>query len=54
MAVAKQVLDKQANSNIIDMNDISTEDAQAEIPTAIISADLKTLGKVMSINTNLA
>jgi hypothetical protein len=36
------------------MDNMSTDGTQAEIPSAIISADLKTLGKVMTINTTLA
>ena len=51
---AKKIVDVAAASNIIDMNDISNDDLQAEIPSVIISADLKSLGKVMSINTTLA
>jgi hypothetical protein len=51
---AKNIVAVAAANNIIDMNNISDDDAQKEIPCAVISADLKTLGKVMSINTTLA
>jgi hypothetical protein len=48
------IVDNAAASNIIDMNNITADDSQAEIPSVIISADLKSLGKVMTINTTLA
>jgi hypothetical protein len=54
MQRARKIIEKAAASNIIDMNNITADDSQSEIPSAIISADLKTLGKVMNINTTLA
>ena len=54
MLRARKIIETAAASNIIDMNNITADDSQSEIPSAIISADLKTLGKVMNINTTLA
>ncbi len=52
--LSKKIIATAAASNIIDMKDLSNDATQAEIPSCIISADLKSLGRVMMINTTLA